>query len=497
VAISFIPKDPLSPVPTVVHEQDPRPDRAAAGFTYFDRADAQGPHQPYSKEFLFWQCREAALAAVETWERLDTALARWSERAADPAKLDLVPNRGSRLDAYYDRTGLTFYAYDHAPDAPKTYSGASADVVTHETGHALLDAVRPELWQHPFTEIDAFHESFGDCISLLTALANPRVRALVLAESPTLRTPNFVERWGATLADGVKRSLGPTHQSAEPRHALNDFAYQLPTSLKPAGLPAELTGEFHSFSRVFTGCFYDTLCNMFADRPRRDEADLAQAAETAGRLLLAAARAAPATPAFFQAVGRAMVLADEQQNQKANQLRIRAAFANHNIPLGTPDMLTPKAALAGAAPRPAAAGRAVRFDPGARKDLLDRIAARPEARLVVRALDLFGRRVVEALHLRAVPLGKLHRRLRGVFALAPECVLIGSSGSQAAVLGGLPEENATIEEVNGYVTTLLEHDRIDFGSAAGPPDVTATHTVAEEDGKKVLARVRFFCRGGA
>ena len=51
---------------------------------------------------------------------------------------------------------------------------------------------------------------------------------------------------------------------------------------------------------------------------------------------------------------RAMVKADEQDNAGANRNAIGTAFSNHEIPLGTGAMLAPVAALAGAAPSPAA-----------------------------------------------------------------------------------------------------------------------------------------------
>jgi hypothetical protein len=75
ISINFIPNDPQdSELPMRV--VSPRPDRAAnrAGLNFF----AQQPEDTYDPAtqtagFVFWQCREAALAALEAWEDVSGA----------------------------------------------------------------------------------------------------------------------------------------------------------------------------------------------------------------------------------------------------------------------------------------------------------------------------------------------------------------------------------------------------------------------------------------
>jgi hypothetical protein len=322
--IHFIPNDPLAISSLPMRQQDPSAERppGVAGFAVQGSA-REDLFLPGSPEFLFWQCREAALRAVATWESLTGPLLAWAPALADRQSLPVFPDDGIDINAYYDRESLRFF--QHTTDGKTTFSGASTDVVAHETGHALLDSIRPDLLDSSLPETNAFHESFGDCIALLTSLADPDTRRALLAISLNLDTASFVESLMEDLADGVLRALGSSHPSSEPRHALNNFLWQLPTTLPKSGPPAVLTGEEHSFSRVFTGCFYDAIRNIFQGFPNRTEDTLWTAAQAAGKLLIAAAQKAPESPRFFQAVGRAMVLEDERMNGGAHMTALRTA----------------------------------------------------------------------------------------------------------------------------------------------------------------------------
>jgi hypothetical protein len=498
-----------------MRQQSPLPERpeSQAGFTYKDPV-SEGVYSFGTQEFLYWQCREAALSAINVWEMLEGALTKWARSKPDPTKLRLIQNYAlNEINAYYTGQSVLFYIYKNK-DNKITYTGASTDVVSHEVGHALLDAIRPDLWNSSYFEVAAFHEAFGDCIALLTALSDKHIRTSIL---PLLDSENFVETMGEDIADGIRRLFesipleDPSRSSIEnatgPRQALNNLKWQLPEGLPPVGPPGELVSEIHSFSRVFTGCFYDTMRNIFSSLSAADEAALTTAMQTAGKLLIAGARSAPEDPRFLQSVGRAMVLADEQLNGGANRLAIRNAFARHNIALGSAAMLAPVAGLAGESPRLAAARGAV-LSQETRKDLLSRIKASPDDKLDVTVLDIGKEKVAQAIHRREVPLGKLDKRLKGVSALATESVLVGVSGERAAFLGSLPEAKSTNDEVIFFVESLLRQNSILFdkppgmmpgvkrgkGTYAEPEySLPVTHAVRARGGKRFLTRIQFAC----
>src|SRR5262249_8574443 len=174
-------------------QQPARPNRPAsrAGFTFTGTAPPEDTYNQATQlnSFLFWQAREAVLAAVATWDNPGGTLNRCPEEPDDPERLEVDLDHqdpeftgGAKLNAFYDRVGLRFFIFSNA--TATFASGLSTDTVSHETGHALLDTIRPDLWNSFKVEVPAFHESFGDCWALLTALMDPALRTQVLHDAP-------------------------------------------------------------------------------------------------------------------------------------------------------------------------------------------------------------------------------------------------------------------------------------------------------------------------
>ena len=254
-------------------------------------------------QFRYWAAAEPLRRGGDFWAPL-LGVKHWEPGAVLPVNLD----KGVDLNAYYDRTELAFF--HEKIGATTYYSGESPDVVCHEMGHACLDAHRPELFDAPFIEAGSFHESFGDMSAILSALQLPEMRKIALGSVKGYKQ-SALSRCAEQLGFAIRQVAPSAVDSNCLRNAWNAFKYVDPQTLPDTAPATQLCAEVHSFSRVFTGAFYEILSGMLRVRSKSPkEADLAAVATDFARLLMDATSAAPVQPNYFAQVASHVIDAD-------------------------------------------------------------------------------------------------------------------------------------------------------------------------------------------
>lgn len=451
-SVTYIPNDPLAsggPAPRQVRLRTRAP--STVGFDISPDAPA-GAYQPHTAGFDRWQAYQALTLGVQAWRELE---------GADPGpwygnrlNLPVLTDAGDDLNAFYDRRGLQFF--HHTYQGKTVHSSESVDVVCHEEGHALLDAIRPDFFDVPFIEVGALHEAFGDCMAILSGLTDATVRSALLGISADLSGNNFLESLAEELGDAIRREYGAASvESGALRHALNAFRWVDPTSLPPNAPADRIAAEVHSFSRVFTGAFWDTIRGIQAARPRT-ATGLRRAVRTAGRLLLAALRTVPAAPRTFEGVGRRMADADASLNAGANIAVIRAAFDGHGLSIPAPAVALPE-------PIPGGRTRA-----GATRHLRGQLEVPAGARLRFTAAgsDLHG----EVAHVTAYRPVALTDELAGLHIMVPATARVRTRGAAiVGILGDVSPADAPAEvEARAFARALLANGDLTREEAAGP-----------------------------
>ncbi|MEP6995337.1 MAG: hypothetical protein ABI968_12500 [Acidobacteriota bacterium] len=270
------------------------------------RAPQAGAYPPDTPEFLYWQVSSALERGKRLWADRLPGSGQWIPGPV----LTAVPVAGQDLNAYYDRKALRFFRDVDAKTGAVVQSGDSPDVVTHEQGHAILDALRPDFWDAPHFEVAAFHEAFGDLAAISVALALPALVAEVDAETAGQpQRSNLVSRLAEELGQAVRDNYGA--DAALPgslRDAVNTFRYADPKTLPDTAPARDLSAEPHSFCRVMTGACWQVMITVFreAHNPNRVEA-LSGAARTLARLAVGAAQTAASGADFFGRVARQIV----------------------------------------------------------------------------------------------------------------------------------------------------------------------------------------------
>ncbi len=229
--------------------------------------------------------------------------------------IQVFPHAGVTMNAFYSRNMKAmkfFYFSKPGSPAPLIFTCRSLDIVAHETGHAVLDGLKPGWITSGAPQTGALHESFGDLTAIFVALSQmDQVESLIAQSKANLHNKNFL----AELAEEFGNALGRPNGL---RNADNDLRL------------SQVTTEVHDLSQVFTGGMYDVLADMFIFERNYSRTDPAYTLYTVAKylcsLLVRAINASPAINATFADVVNQMLLlanSDGKPVQYRNIIRNR------------------------------------------------------------------------------------------------------------------------------------------------------------------------------
>ena len=211
-----------------------------------DRGGAFPEYQLDDPRFHQLNAYAIAARAVDLVEHELGRLLGWGFEAN---RLALLPHAGYLANAFYeeDTHSLQFYSFRQL-DGSIYHTSLVHDVVAHETGHALLDAVRDRYTEGNHRETAAIHEAVGDMAAVFAAFSHQTVREQFLAAAgPTLRAPNLV----ASIAEDFETSASGTL-------ALRDLAGTVDAAVLAA------TTDPHELSLQLSGALWEALVRMYA-----------------------------------------------------------------------------------------------------------------------------------------------------------------------------------------------------------------------------------------
>jgi len=173
---------------------------------------------------------------------------QWNS-SIDTAPLQVFPyGLPNVMNAFYSRTQHCLKFGDFVPSgqSERVFTCRSFDIVAHETGHAVLDGLKPYwLLADAPPQTGGLHEAFGDLTAIFLALSQlDQCEAVVAQTKARLHDKTFL----ADIAEQFGLALGSTTGL---RNADNDL------TLSQAGT------QVHAISQVFTGGVYDVLADFF------------------------------------------------------------------------------------------------------------------------------------------------------------------------------------------------------------------------------------------
>ena len=242
---------------------------------------------------------------IKMFEEPD-ALGRRVDWAFDSPQLLVVPFAGDQANAFYERSSqsLQFFSFI-GPDDKPVHTCYSQDIVAHETGHAILDGIAPDLYDATTPQALAMHESIADVVAVIAAFRSRTLRDRVLAQND------------GDISDSSAFS-GLAGQFSEAQLEGKDYLRNLNNDLAiEPGLV-----EPHDLSEVLSGALYGVMMKLYdglrGAGPAADPDDpepsagkaLYMATERYKRFVIRGLDYLPPGDASFADLGRAMVAAD-------------------------------------------------------------------------------------------------------------------------------------------------------------------------------------------
>lgn len=281
------------------------------------------------------QAANCFVTITKTIEFLNKYTDKPLEKWASTSSIRVLPRAGKDLNAYYDRVNLKFF-YMTNDKFGTIFTCDSADVVSHELGHAILDAYRPDMWSAAFLEVAAFHEAFGDFVAMMKLLSHDEICNHILSQtSGNLKQRNVVTNMAEQLGKAIfALTPGSGRDPNCLRCAINNFKYVNPGTLPEDGPDNVLSAECHSFARILVGAFYDILVMLFLDGRSQGLTDLEslhQARDVLLRYMMKAIQHAPLNVNFYESISRTILWADVTLNNRKYHDRIQSIFFERNL----------------------------------------------------------------------------------------------------------------------------------------------------------------------
>jgi len=237
----------------------PRTDREVGRFRI------RNPDDRLSRELNQVSVFATVLRTLRMFEEEDT-LGREVAWAFDGPQLLVVPRAGEWANAFYERDShsLQFFFFTSRTsdrEGRRIFTSLSPDIVAHETAHAILDGIAPDLYHAITPQSLALHEAIADLTAAVMAFRSPELRETVLRQTNgSIENPSAFS-W---LAEEFAHAQDPSGRTGYLRTLLND------KTLDPEDRTTDSCGEPnrvcrsqpHALSQVLSGAIYRLAVRM-------------------------------------------------------------------------------------------------------------------------------------------------------------------------------------------------------------------------------------------
>lgn len=220
----------------------------------------------YEPGFMQVSLFATILRTMDIFEKTDT-LGRKLHWAFDGPQLFAIPRAGIQANAFYCRDSYSLEFYYFPSGGTDVFACLSRDIVAHETGHAIVDGIVPDLFDACAPQSLAIHEAMADLTAMLVAFSSHNLRSYLLWEG---KGSIARESFFTSLAEEFGKALG--HETA--LRLLNNEK-----SLDPASPDFVEGSDPHYLSEPLSGALYQVMVRIHEGL----KAELSKEEEFSGR----------------------------------------------------------------------------------------------------------------------------------------------------------------------------------------------------------------------
>jgi hypothetical protein len=231
--------------------------------------------------------------------------------AFDAPQLLVVPRAGWLANAYYERRSHSLQFFQFEADDQVIQTSLSRDIVAHETAHALIDGIDPDIYDALDPQSLALHEGIADLTAMLLAFSSHNLTEAILGETDgsIRKSTNF-----SSIGEQFGQAIDPDRKAGYLRNLLNDDTLPADSDDEP---------EEHELSQVISGVLYAFMIELhehfrraYAEQLHINEFSasgraLAVAASLFQRMVLRGLDYLPPGEVTFADFGRAILAADQ------------------------------------------------------------------------------------------------------------------------------------------------------------------------------------------
>jgi len=271
-----------------------------------------GEDDIYAPHFIQVSVFATVLRTMYMYEEPDT-LGRKVAWGFGGPQLLVIPRAGWWPNAFYERRSRSLQFFSFRARGKLVHTSLSRDIVAHETAHALIDGIDPDLYDALDPQSLALHEGIADLTAVLMAFRSGALRKSILDQSngSIEKSTRF-----SSIGEEFGRAIDPSGRVGWLRNLLDE------RKLDPHGDPADEPEE-HLLSQVVTGALYRLVVDLHRDYKdrlslRRGESKfsvsgraLFGASEQFKRMILRGLDYLPPGEVTFADYGRAILAADQ------------------------------------------------------------------------------------------------------------------------------------------------------------------------------------------